>query len=775
MKSQKSTVKSILSLGVGILRKNKTLTAGLFVLYAVLTTLSVSANFNFTTVSGSIDRFMEDYHLPDALYYTDAVPSSFQGRDYPEGVQGIEPGIVMDVHVKTSLGNTFYITMFSIEDDGFKKYYKLETDKAPEGVIPVWITKRFADSNHIKAGDKVTVRCPQGERECFVETIVSRPEGMFCTRNEFSWMDASEYGYMYMRRSDIESAFDLSDAANVWAYLFEDSLNEKEENALFEDIEESFDGVLKNSIHFREYLKEMKITDDIKKMEGISVYVPLFSYFIGLGFSCLFIYLIIRKQRRDISFLMALGYTGREIFLIFLLYCIVIGISGIITGCGLGVFIVRYGASVAQNSYSLPEVYYFTTLTRFVITIVLLLLVEFFSCLFCIKSIIKVNPAEVFSNQMTEKADIIPGWMNRMKMSPFFRFSVALLCKNRKRLIISSLSISCCIMLMLFGLEYAAANAAVRPAVFEQRFCYDYLIQYQGGMAYFNEAAIVDGVAVAEPVIAFNADISTSEMQEDNIQINALIENSTLIVPQDIDGNKLDPGNGIIMDEKLAEMLSVSIGDIVFVDDIGLRITSIAGERANSILYVSMDTARELGYDSPNQMVVKCKKGADLHNIRNDFDSINGFCGITDLEKQKVDMKNTDKLINVMSWVEIILIFLLGTILIYIMVVLSIEDNRRDYALLNALGVGASSIVKISFLENFMMYIIAVLIGVPSGIMSCKLAFPYMGSTTKYYLLTQIGRVSVHACLISLIYIVLGIVFTIYQAINVDPANALQN
>lgn len=138
-------------------------------------------------------------------------------------------------------------------------------------------------------------------------------------------------------------------------------------------------------------------------------------------------------------------------------------------------------------------------------------------------------------------------------------------------------------------------------------------------------------------------------------------------------------------------------------------------------------------------------------------------------------MKNMDQTVDTLSKVLIALIFALGTILIYIMVIISIAENEKDYAVLNALGIKTSALINITLLENVLMYVISILIGVPLGILASKVILSFMGSVTRYFPLTGIGAASLKASLLALLYLAFGMFFSVYKAVRIDPAVALKS
>ena len=121
----------------------------------------------------------------------------------------------------------------------------------------------------------------------------------------------------------------------------------------------------------------------------------------------------------------------------------------------------------------------------------------------------------------------------------------------------------------------------------------------------------------------------------------------------------------------------------------------------------------------------------------------------------------------------LLLMFALGSILICIMVMLSIDENKKDYAVLNALGIRTQSLALISFLENGARYLLSTVIGLPCGIAAASVILSEMGSLKSYYPLTGIGPICLASSGIALLYLLLGMVFSVTKALRVDPALAL--
>ena len=83
------------------------------------------------TISVSFDRFINDYNMSQASIVTDPMKIEVEGLDNSiEGVSNVETQMVLDTKVKIPGDKLKAMRIFSVDDNGFRKYFYLEQTDA---------------------------------------------------------------------------------------------------------------------------------------------------------------------------------------------------------------------------------------------------------------------------------------------------------------------------------------------------------------------------------------------------------------------------------------------------------------------------------------------------------------------------------------------------------------------------------------------------------------------------------------------------------------------
>ncbi|MBQ0110033.1 MAG: ABC transporter permease, partial [Clostridiales bacterium] len=193
----------------------------------------------------------------------------------------------------------------------------------------------------------------------------------------------------------------------------------------------------------------------------------------------------------------------------------------------------------------------------------------------------------------------------------------------------------------------------------------------------------------------------------------------------------------------------------------------------NAIQYISPETAVKLGYSKPNMTAIKYDENADVNEVHNRITEIKTYEYTINAEHQKQALSDSCDAVNAVLYVFIILAFVLGIIIIYIMVVINIGEKKGEYSMLMALGIQTKRFIKIAAVENVIRYIFSVLIGVPLGLLIASFVLGGMSSVRTSYPFVNVASVCVLSCLFAMLYLIAGVFLTLYVIKRVDPAFTL--
>lgn len=116
-------MKNTLTLSFSIFKGNKGFSIGLLFLFFFGATLIVMTTILPTTVTHSLDKFIDNCHMSQATILTEPMQTEVDCLKDVEGIKSIESQMIVDTNVKLSEDVLKQMRLFTIEDDGFREYY----------------------------------------------------------------------------------------------------------------------------------------------------------------------------------------------------------------------------------------------------------------------------------------------------------------------------------------------------------------------------------------------------------------------------------------------------------------------------------------------------------------------------------------------------------------------------------------------------------------------------------------------------------------------------
>ena len=185
--------------------------------YKLLISVAIIASLGFGMTAGlicgynslkySLEDYVSGYRYPDAVITTEVTTDS-TADDLKKlgGVDECDTRLFADTTVRDSEGKDLTVRAFSFSEEerqGFVYWTKAETEEDS-----VLVEFKFAESNGIKAGDRISFRIDGEYRDLTVGGTVSRPETLAAKINEDSWGINYDFGYVYVPKSLLKKEYD---------------------------------------------------------------------------------------------------------------------------------------------------------------------------------------------------------------------------------------------------------------------------------------------------------------------------------------------------------------------------------------------------------------------------------------------------------------------------------------------------------------------------------------------------------------------------------------
>ena len=494
-------------------------------------------------------------------------------------------------------------------------------------------------------------------------------------------------------------------------------------------------------------------------------------FLIGICFSAFFVYQVVAKERNTIGILLALGYSRIGIFGVFLRYVAGLALLGEIIGSAIGIVLVKYAANIYLVEFSLPSLSISYDLNRIILLLILYIFTVVFTCLVSSGNISRVDPCEAYGGYI-QKDIKIPRGVANTRMPIFPKLAILSLYRKKWRTLAMSLCISACIVLLIMAISIKFSEQQAFPANFGQRYTYDISLRTDGNHDTFKYIKKYKKTEETCNYIAFRKSIKFNNKKK-TTQISTIENNSDLLSAYDSAGNRLNPEDGIILDSWFADKIGATEGNYVKLGKHRLKVTGIADEYIDGTQYISKKTAKKCGHSKYNTTLVKLGENVDGAKALKHFKKDDGVYFGSLISGYEELCKDSFKAIGSIINIFVCLAVMLGSIIIYNMVTLSAHEKQREYAILLALGIWNKEIFEMAFIENINEYLLAIISAIPIGYYTSIGLMRLMGTEGHSFPSFHMKIAVLFACIISLIYIIVGVIETFRKVKKIDSAIAL--
>ncbi len=478
--------------------------------------------------------------------------------------------------------------------------------------------------------------------------------------------------------------------------------------------------------------------DNVDRVTAVGKVFPVFFLLVAVLVCVTTMTRLIEEQRGDLGAFTTLGYKKSSIMLKYIAYCASATIVGSAVGVALGVFTIPY---VVFNAYrmlytSLPElILKLNVVASIIATIVALLCtagVAFVTC----NSLLKKPPATLLRPKapkpgkriFLENIDFIwkrLGFFSKVTIRNIFRY--------KARFLMTVLGVAGCTALVVaaFGL-YGSINDVVGNQ-FGRIFTYDAVVALDSGKS----AQSVKSELSADDRIE-TAVLCRQNLVSINTNYIAFYDDTYLCVPEDVSefselvhlqdrksAEKIEMSStGVVLTEKLAKSLGVSVGDEVAVVDDGVKIRlNVDGICENYLygyVYMSPQVYKEYFEKEPEYNVILCGKD-DSAEITDkelgveilDKSGVMGISFVGDIETSFSEMISS---LNYVVLVMLVSAGALAFVVLYNLTNINIAERKREISTLKVLGFRSTETSAYIYRENLLLTVLGTSAGLVLGV-----------------------------------------------------------
>lgn len=426
----------------------------------------------------------------------------------------------------------------------------------------------FANAHRVRPGDRFTAVI-QGRKQSFVVVGIGlSPEFVYEIRPGDLMPDEKHFGIFWAARDQLESAADMRGAFNDISVKLDERASEQEVIAAMDRELARYGGL--GAFPRSDQISNRFLSDEIKQLKSNAVVIP--SIFLAVAAFLLNVILtrLVGTQREQIATLKALGYSNLDAGFHYAKLVAVVAVFGTILGTLGGTWMSRAMTGVYAQFYRFPSYIVELPLQETLIATALAMSAASIGVFGALRRVVRLPPAEAM--RPAPPPTYHPTWLERMGMDRMASAAGRMILRNigRRpvRFALSSVGISFAIAILVVGWFAFDAMDFLMDHQFRRVQREDAMVTFTVPLA---RSAIADlehvpGVLRAEPFRAVPVRLRAGHLSyrtalmgmDPSGELRRTIDHRT--------GPVQVPPDGVLLTDKLAEMLQVRVGDSVIAE-----------------------------------------------------------------------------------------------------------------------------------------------------------------------------------------------------------------
>lgn len=486
------------------------------------------------------------------------------------------------------------------------------------------------------------------------------------------------------------------------------------------------------------------------RMDAIAQVFPVIFILVAIMICFTSMGRMVEENRTNIGTFKALGYSKLSITVKYLMYAIIASIIGGVIGLLVGfTFFPTQLFKAYSTLYSLPKLILIFDIPFAIIAMITGILVTGVSVLVVCYSELNSNAAALMRPKapklgkkiFLERISFI--W-SRLKFT--HKVTARNILRYKSRFFMTVLGVAGCTALLLVGFGLNDALSSIGTKQFGE------IYTYQMSVGIKNTAKPEDLTNIHQTIEAFSNYTSKQQILTKSVDIGfGTSEKSCgIIVPQEPDkipdfislheretGKSLSlTDEGVILTEKLAKKLGVSIGSEIYIKngDIDKHTAVVTGISENYLqhyMYMTPAFYQKIYGSEPiyNQINIKLNKINDENKVEMSKNILaeKGGSSVNFLDDNLSRFMDTIKTVNTIVITLIFSAGLLSFIVLYTLTNININERIREIATIKVLGFYDKEVSMYVFREN----IILTLIGIALGLFFGRFLASYVIGTTE--------------------------------------------
>lgn len=515
--------------------------------------------------------FYDRYGFADVFASVKRAPNALVARiaEIP-GVRAVDARIVRDVTLSVEgLSEPAVGRLISAPDPsrgGLNRVHlRMGRDLEAGAVDEALVSELFAKAHGFKPGDSVQAVVNGRLRALRIVGVAVSPEFVYLIRPGDIIPDPSRFGVFWMNRKSLEAAFDMDGAFNDLVCQLMPSASLPDVVDRIDALTEPYGGL--GAYGRNDQLSDQFLSNEIRQLRGMGTIVPSIFLSVAAFLLNLVVGRIIGAQREQIAALKALGYANRSVGWHYLQFALVIVGAGWLVGLLAGAVLGRSMTQVYTTFFNFPILLYVLSPRILCLAAAVAVLAGFLGTVGSVRRAVALPPAEAMRPE--PPAEYRPTVLERVGLTRVFSNTTLMIVRHLERTPVKSamsvLGIAMAVAVLVLGRVGADAIFRVVAIVFDYQQRQDVVVSFiepRGYRAVY-ELGRLPGVMRVEPIRTVPARLKFGHRHRRTAVVGLSPDADLFRLIDERLRPVSPPEDGVILGEKLAELIGARVGDRV--------------------------------------------------------------------------------------------------------------------------------------------------------------------------------------------------------------------
>ena len=581
----------------------------------------------------------------------------------------------------------------------------------------------FFEAHNLSLGDKLSVTLNGQLRELKVVGVVLSPEYVYSIAPGALMPDSKRYGIFWMSRSSLSALTNMKGAFNDLAIKTERKAKLKDIALTVDQILAPYGGLL--AYDRSTQLSNFFVENELKQLYSMGMMAPMIFLSVAAFLVNVVMSRQIATQREQIGMLKAVGYSNLEVASHYLKLVLLIVVMGALLGLFLGTWMGAGMTRMYTEFFHFPILKYSFSTPVMIFAVMSCTLAAVIGTLFAIRHATSITPAEamrpespaVFKTTLLERLGV------NQHLSFLSRIVLRQLERRPIRALFSTLGMSLALCILIFSFFMEDSMNYLMDIQYDLSQREDLNISFVDAkpLRALEEIRVIPGVLKVEPIRTVAVKLKFKHYEK-RTAIIGLIHNPDLfrVINEQLKPLNL-PARGLVISQKLAEILHLSLGDKVEVDvleekrpSLTIPVTAITQEFIGLGAYMNIHELSALLDETPKitgaSIMVDPNHSALLYQELKDIPAIIGLNIMSVLRKIFEDLM-AENLLKMVS-INILFASFISFGVVYNTARIALSERGRELANLRVLGLTQGEVAYLLFGELAVITSVSIPVGI---------------------------------------------------------------